>query len=84
MRGGSLIDSQVRGARYREPFLGDRRAWPLVHHDPDLPELSARIQSLQRSAAGPHVTLLLDGSDWVPLGIARYGTDVQEWMRREA
>ena len=41
------IESQVRNARYRKPLLGDRRAWPLVHHDPDLPELADQIASLE-------------------------------------
>jgi hypothetical protein len=79
----SRIDSQLRWARHRESLLGDRRAWPLVHHDPNLPDLEERIASLQRSAAGPHVTLVFDGLGWVAVGVARGGPEAMEWMSSE-
>jgi hypothetical protein len=71
----------VRSAR--QPLLGDRRAWPLVHHDSNLPELADRIASLKQSAAGPKVTLRFDGADWAPVGVARCETDASEWLGSE-
>jgi hypothetical protein len=79
----SQIDSQVRWARYREPLLGDRRASPLLHHDPNLPDHERRIESLRRSAAGPHLTFVFDVLDWVAVGVACGGPEAEEWMLSE-
>ena len=55
------IEGLARLARYRSPFVGDRRAMPLIWPAPDEHTDPA---AHSRSSAGAHVLQRFDGEDW--------------------
>lgn len=74
----SLLDGQVRAARYRTPLAGDRRAKSL---EPAAWEADAAEH--RRADAAPHLLERFNGEDWELVGVASDGDTTRSWLGGE-